>query len=94
MRLVTHMNYKDQDGQIYCCMRNKVVQLDDVQKQFCQDCRMFAGTAKEQGVKCVWDDMRNVSDPHIVRDPVHEFIMNQTRTITPDNFIAQASFCS
>ncbi|WP_254776855.1 hypothetical protein [Paenibacillus sp. yr247] len=89
------MNYKDQDEQIYCCLRNKVVKLNDVQReQFCQSCKMFAGTAKEQGAECVWEDMRNVSDPHVVHDPVREFILNQTRAITPDSFIALASFCS
>lgn len=91
MKLVTHMNYKDRDGQIYCCLRNKVVKLDDVQReQFCQVCKMFAGPAKDQGVECVWEDMRNVGDLHVVYEPIREFSMNQTRAITPDNFIKSA----
>jgi molybdenum cofactor biosynthesis enzyme MoaA len=95
MRLVTHVNYTDQDGQIYCCLRNKVVKLDAVQhKRFCEGCKMFAGTAKGRGVECVWQDMRNVSEPHIVDDPIGEYIMNQTRAVTPDSWITTVSYCS
>jgi hypothetical protein len=94
MRLVTHVNYTDQDGQIYCCLRNKVVKLDAEQrKQFCQACKMFAGSAKGRGVECVWKDMRHVSEPYIVHDPIREYIMNQTRAVTPDSSMTTVSYC-
>jgi hypothetical protein len=94
LRIVTHVNYTDQDGQIYCCLRNKIVKLDQLQReQFCQGCKMFGGTANGQGVECVWEDMRNVSEPHIVHDPVSEFIMNQTRAVTSDSLVSMASVC-
>jgi hypothetical protein len=38
--------------------------------------------------------LRNVSDPHIVHDPVREFIKNQTRIVPPDHLITLTSFCT
>jgi hypothetical protein len=95
MSLITHVNYMDQDGQIYCCLRNRVVKLDQQQQeQFCSGCKMFAGLASGQGVECAWEDMRNVSEPHIVTDPNREFITNQTRVVSLDSVVALNSFCS
>ncbi|MFD0679181.1 MULTISPECIES: hypothetical protein [unclassified Paenibacillus] len=89
MNLVTHNNYKNQDGHIYCCLRNKVVELNKQQEeQFCQGCKMFGGMiAGGQGVTCVWEDLRNVNQPHVVYDPIHEFNKNQKRYITSDFLI-------
>ncbi|PZE20708.1 hypothetical protein CBW46_011065 [Paenibacillus xerothermodurans] len=94
MRLVTHVNYADPDGQIYCCLRNKLVKLDEFQmERFCYGCKMFAGTAKGRGVECIWADMRNVSEPHLVHDPVREFAMNQIRAIVqPCSSVSAGSF--
>ncbi|WP_179232965.1 hypothetical protein [Paenibacillus rigui] len=82
MGAITHVNYSDPDGQIYCCLRNKVVKLDEEQQtRFCQGCKMFGGNAEGKGVECVWEDMRSVSDPYVVTDPILEFIKNQTRIV-------------
>ncbi|MDF2958446.1 MAG: hypothetical protein K0S39_181 [Paenibacillus sp.] len=95
MSIITHINYKDQNGHIYCCLRNKVVELNQQQQeQFCNGCKMFGGTADGKGVICIWEDLRNVSDPHIVHDPVREFIKNQTRIVPPDHLITLTSFCT
>lgn len=93
MNLVTHTNYKNQDGHIYCCLRNKVVELNQQQQeQFCQGCKMFGGMVGDgQGVNCIWEDLRNVSNPHIAHDPIREFNKNQTRYITTDFLITFSS---
>ncbi|WP_246079467.1 hypothetical protein [Paenibacillus piri] len=87
------MNFKNKDGLIYCCLRNKVVELDQQQhEQFCQGCKMYGGDADGRGVTCVWEELRNVGNPHIVHDPVQEFNRNQKRTIAiaPDDLISLA----
>ena len=94
MKTINHVNYKDQDGNIYCCLRNKIVKLDDQQRQtFCNGCSMFAGTAGGKGVECMWDDMRNVDDPHIVTDPLQEFFRNQVRHVSMNYLNAVVVFC-
>lgn len=94
MSVIKHVNYTNQDGKIYCCLRNKVVKLDAEQKtRFCQSCKMFAGDAGGQGVECVWDDLRGVSDPFPVTDPIVEFIRNQARAVGPNYFLNLSSFC-
>lgn len=42
---------------------------------------MFGGNAEGKGVECIWEDMRSVSDPYVVTDPILEFIKNQTRIV-------------
>ncbi|MEK8132194.1 hypothetical protein WMW72_30275 [Paenibacillus filicis] len=84
MQPVHHRNLKDESGRIYCCLRNKVVKLDDRQEhEFCRGCSMFAGDAEGQGVDCVWEDLRPVASPYVVRDPAKEWLSNQTRHIWP-----------
>jgi hypothetical protein len=34
-----------------------------------------------KGVECVWEDVRDVSNPLVVHDPVREFISNQHRKV-------------
>ncbi|KQX44696.1 MULTISPECIES: hypothetical protein [unclassified Paenibacillus] len=87
MALITHVNVCNTENEIYCCLRNKIVKLDDQQKeQFCTGCKMFAGDADEHGtgVSCVWEDVRVVSNPHIALDPLEEFIHNQIRQVPPE----------
>lgn len=89
VREVRHINLSDPDGQVYCCLRNRVVKLDDEQKQaFCSGCRMYAGEASGKGVECVWEDLRPVSDPHVVRDPYAELTSNQKRQIWPTDHLS------
>lgn len=54
---------------------------------------MFAGTAGGKGVECMWDDMRNVDDPHIVTDPLQEFFRNQVRHVSMNYLNAVVVFC-
>lgn len=84
MALITHVNVCNADGEIYCCLRNKIVKLDATQqKDFCQGCKMFAGNAENygRGVSCVWEDLRIVSNPHIAKDPLEEFANNQIKEV-------------
>ncbi|MCZ8523531.1 MULTISPECIES: hypothetical protein [Paenibacillus] len=82
MRQINHVNLTDTNGKIYCCLRNKIVSLDESQKQnFCGGCKMFAGDAGGRGVECVWDDARPVSNPHTVNNPFTEMLSNQARRV-------------
>jgi hypothetical protein len=83
--MITHLNYKNSNDEIYCCLRNKVVKLDAVQtEQFCNGCKMYGGDADGQGVACVWEDVRDVSNPHAVDNPLIEFASNQVRQVPSD----------
>ncbi|TXK80984.1 hypothetical protein [Paenibacillus sp. N3.4] len=87
MALISHVNVCNTDQEIYCCLRNKIVKLDDKQReQFCSGCKMFAGDASGHGtgVTCEWEDVRIVSNPHLALDPLEEFIHNQIRQVPPD----------
>jgi len=80
--MIRHINLKNTNGEVYCCLRNKVVSLNEEQmSRFCRGCPMFAGTAEGKGVECVWEDVRDVSNPLVVHDPVREFISNQHRKV-------------
>ncbi|TVY06856.1 hypothetical protein [Paenibacillus cremeus] len=82
MAQVLHINIADTAGCVYCCLRNKVVQLDQEQKEnYCQGCGMFAGFADGLGVECLWIDMRPVNNPHVVTEPLKEFTSNQLKQI-------------
>ncbi|TBL80690.1 hypothetical protein [Paenibacillus thalictri] len=84
-----HINLRNKDGLVYCCLRNKVVQLDDQQeRQFCSQCKMYAGPADGQGVECIWEDMRDIGSPYTAVDPYEEFKQNQKRKITTPPFIS------
>ena len=86
MAQIKHINIADESGQVYCCLRNKVVKLDKEQKKgFCGSCRMYAGDAGGQGVECVWEDLRHVQNPYVVRNPVAELLSNQTKQIGNSN---------
>jgi hypothetical protein len=79
------MNYCNEKDEIYCCLRNKVVKLDQLQlERFCQSCKMFGGTLQGGGVVCIWDDSRDVSNPHDVYDPQEEFLHNQVKQVPPE----------
>lgn len=81
MAYINHVNVKDADGQVYCCMRNKVVQFNKEQlSKYCVGCKMFGGTAKGKGVECFWDDMRG-EELMVVTDPVQELVYNQSRSV-------------
>ncbi|MNI04896.1 hypothetical protein D3C73_578340 [compost metagenome] len=85
MTLITHMNHVNLKNEVYCCLRNKVVELDPTQKgQFCNGCKMYAGDAGGKGVACVWEDMRDVNNPHTVLNPIAEFASNQLRQVRLD----------
>lgn len=82
---VLHINMADEGGKVYCCLRNRVVLLNEAQKsQYCGGCGMFAGYVGDTGVKCQWADVRLVSDPHVVADPAAEFASNQIKPVPAD----------
>ncbi|MCS7464750.1 hypothetical protein N0M98_32200 [Paenibacillus doosanensis] len=94
MGMINHINYMDQDGHIYCCLRNKVVKLDEQQKEkFCKGCSMFAGTAEGKGVECLWEDARTANDPWIADDPRREFLKNQIRHVGGHYVSSIIGFC-
>jgi hypothetical protein len=86
MRNVKHVNLADQEGRVYCCLRNRVVKLDDEQKErFCKGCIMYSGDAQGLGVECVWEDIRPVADPHVATEPYVEWKSNQAKGISMDH---------
>lgn len=81
MPRIPHHNLANTDDQVYCCLRNKVVKLDERQKQdFCGKCPMFGGWLAS-GVICEWKDARQLTDPYTVADPMQEFKDNQKRQV-------------
>lgn len=41
---INHVNYANEIGNVYCCLRNKVVELNQFQiDNFCSGCKMFKG---------------------------------------------------
>ncbi|KIL40002.1 hypothetical protein SD70_16645 [Gordoniibacillus kamchatkensis] len=89
MSIIRHHNYRSENGEIYCCLRNRVVKLDDEQLQrFCQGCGMFAGTMPHVLVSCDWDDIGGVSNPHVALDPWQEFKRNQIKQVPAEGSAA------
>ncbi|ALS23883.1 hypothetical protein [Paenibacillus naphthalenovorans] len=89
MRQIRHINLADENSRVYCCLRNKIVKLDEDQKKgFCASCRMYAGDAGGQGVECVWGDMRPVSDPYVVNNPGAELLSNQKKQIGNTDYLS------
>ncbi|UUZ95920.1 hypothetical protein LJK87_16990 [Paenibacillus sp. P25] len=75
-----HVNYVNKEGKVYCCLRNKVVPLDEAQVLgYCAGCPMNRGVELGKRVQCGWNDLRNIKNPHIVRDPYVEYTRMQTR---------------
>jgi len=84
MPRIRHVNVQDSQGRIYCCLRNRIVTLDERQRSgFCRACPMYAGDAGGRGAECVWDDWRAVPDPYLVPDPAAEYRCNQQRKLKP-----------
>ncbi|WP_409342701.1 hypothetical protein [Paenibacillus sp. MBLB4367] len=82
MTMINHINMADENGRVYCCLRNKVVTLDAKHtKTFCGGCKMYRGDAGGQGVECAWDDARGVSEPYRVSNPQEEWLSNQYRKV-------------
>lgn len=80
MALITHMNLTNEDGNVYCCLRNKIVLLNDLQVlNYCSSCTMNKGLQRGKSVNCIWDDLRDVKNPHIVFDPNLEYKSMQQR---------------
>lgn len=83
MDKINHINYCTNEQEVYCCLRNRVVRLDDNHKaDFCSGCKMLNGYADGAGVECLWEDMREVGNPHHVTDPYKEWASNQNRKVT------------
>jgi len=84
MTMIYHYNRANEDREIYCCLRNKVVKADaDHLTQYCNGCKMFSALVPEGGVECVWEDMRAGCSRVTVTDPYAEWMENQRRCVTP-----------
>jgi hypothetical protein len=83
MPMINHINLSDANGQVYCCLRNRIVAFDqNHQGKFCKGCRMYNGNAGGSGVECLWDDIRETeADCMVVTDPVQEWLSNQQRRV-------------
>lgn len=80
MSYVEHVNLVGEHGNVYCCLRNKIVKLSDEQlERFCSVCKMNRGFTPGVSVQCYWKDTRPIDNPHIVRDPRIEFSRMQAR---------------
>ncbi|WP_058303176.1 hypothetical protein [Gorillibacterium timonense] len=82
MTRVLHRNVANDDQEIYCCLRNKVVRADaEHQAQYCNGCKMFSTLLQEGGVECVWEDLRTTRTQVNVTDPYAEWMENQRRDV-------------
>ncbi|MFE5323935.1 hypothetical protein ACFQ88_35195 [Paenibacillus sp. NPDC056579] len=80
MTYINHVHYANMQGNVYCCLRNKIVPLNESQiKDYCQGCTMFRGGEAGKSVQCYWNDVRDVQDPHEVYEPQMEFKSMQKR---------------
>jgi hypothetical protein len=94
MPMTRHDNYRSEKGEVYCCLRNRIVLLNAAQlSSFCAGCRMFAGDLDGFGVSCYWDDSADIADPHIAFDPRSEFKRNQIKQVSPKGMVSLPS-CS
>jgi len=58
-KVVNHINLADTNGQIYCRLLDRVVDLNEEhQNNHCSNCRMLSGSAQGNGVECEWTDSR------------------------------------
>ncbi|MCZ8511315.1 hypothetical protein O9H85_02450 [Paenibacillus filicis] len=74
-----HMNLA-KEGQVYCCLRNKIVPLNGEQVEaYCSGCPMNKGVEPGKFANCYWNDARPIKSPHWVIDPRVEYISMQTR---------------
>lgn len=88
MKKTNHINYATSEQEVYCCLRNRVVQLDASHTtKYCQGCKMYGGNADGEGVECIWEDVRDVPNPYVVTDPHAEWISTQKRSVaTPHDY--------
>jgi hypothetical protein len=78
MAYIQHMNHTNANGAVYCCLRNRLVTLNQLQiLNYCSSCKMHNGNEEGNNVVCVWDDHREVNNPHVVVDPFLEYQMMQ-----------------
>lgn len=82
MTHINHINLANTTGNVYCCLRNKIVRLNESQiADYCSGCKMNRGAESGKSVQCHWNDVRDVTDPYIVVDPQLEFISMQNRKL-------------
>lgn len=71
---MNHINYPNENSQIYCRIDNKVIKLDESGEFWnkCSQCPLFNGDYQGMGVECIWEDVDNANS--YVSDPKHEFL--------------------
>lgn len=80
--MTNHINLTDANGQVYCCLRNRIVALDQKHQQhYCTGCRMYNGLAASGGVNCLWEDQRTDGGDLYITDPNREWIENQENRV-------------
>lgn len=68
---VTHINYPDSDGYIYCRKHNKVMKVDGAA---CKLCQCFSNLINDHSVECYWTDyLPEPLEFCKVKDPTEEF---------------------
>ncbi|MCL6459703.1 MAG: hypothetical protein K6T85_17040 [Gorillibacterium sp.] len=83
MTMINHINMANEDNEIYCCLRNKVVRADAEHTQkFCSRCKMYQGNAQGGGIECRWEDSRIGSDWLVITDPFEEWVFNQKKKVS------------
>lgn len=83
MTMVNHQNIANEKNQVYCCLRNKIVQADiEQQMRFCAGCQMYQGNAGGAGIECRWEDLRTTAPLVIIHDPVAECVFNQSKLVS------------
>ena len=55
---VNHINYPDDNNQIYCKQKDSIITLDSKGKfwRTCMNCKFFNGTYQGNGVECLYED--------------------------------------
>ena len=83
MTMINHINLANDNNEVYCCLRNKVVRSDtEHQIRFCSGCKMYQGYAQGGGIECRWEDSRTGSDWLVIKDPFAEWVFNQRKTVS------------
>jgi hypothetical protein len=80
MAYVEHVNVVNDSGNVYCCLRNKVVEFNEEHvSRFCSACMMNRGLTPGKSVQCSWKDHRAKESKRVVLDPSAEFHRMQRR---------------
>ena len=68
---VNHINYPDDNNQIYCKKQNSIITLDPKGKfwKTCFNCKFFNGSYQGNGVECLYPDSPSPTPSIYYDDP-------------------------